>query len=104
MASVSCYKGLVKSVEKWRDKIRKNFNIDVNSFSDRISENTKDKIQILLIENITDPKEKGDLLEDVIRELFETLDFAFSFNITNKETDYGQFDFIVDFLLKKENI
>lgn len=90
---------LVLSLKKWKEKVNKNLGIDLNSFSGEISEYTKNNIKVLLSGEITSSQDKGHLLEDVIKDLFETLDFATSFNITNKETDHGQFDFIVDFIL-----
>jgi hypothetical protein len=90
------------SLKKWKDKVNKNFGIDLNSFSDEIPVDTKNNIQALLSGEIASSQEKGYLLEDVIKDLFETLDFAISFNITNKETDHGQFDFIVDFVLRDD--
>jgi hypothetical protein len=99
MSSNIGFKDLVSEIIKWKDKINKLLAIDLNSYSTPLDKHTKENIGVLLSNKITNTKEKGDLLESVIKSLFSTLDFAISFDITHKETDFGQFDFIVDFII-----
>jgi len=102
MPSNKGFENLVSTIKEWKEKINKILAIDLNSFSKPITKELKEDIENLVLGEIKSAKDKGDLLEQVIRNLFETLDIAISFKITHKKTSFGQFDFIIDFIFTEE--